>query len=714
MLLGALGAAIALVGAVLAAYYLVDVPDPNKQATSQSNVWQYSDGSVIARTGAVHRNAVPLSGVSKAAQHATLAAEHRNFYEDPAISLPAMARAAMANVTGGARQGGSTITQQYVKNHYLTQEVSFTRKFKEIFIAVKVGQKMSKDDILAGYFNTNYYGRGAYGIQAASQAYYGVDAADLTAGQGAYLATLLNAPSLYDVKKEPRYRDRTLDRWNYVMDGMVSSGWLTPEDRKATQFPEPLDPKPMPGQEGQAGYLVDAARQYLITHGVATEAQLEAGGFQIRTTFDKRRQDHLTQAVQGELGRLSPETRPEDEHVRAGAASVDSGTGNVVALYGGPDYVKQFVNDATRRDVQSGSTFKPFALAAALEEKAKDGHGRPITPSSVFDGNNDFVVPESGYRPGNQGKRSYGQVSVRTAMVRSVNTVFAQLAQDAGLPAVRSTAVALGLPEDTPELAAVPSLPLGVATPSAVDMAGSYATLADHGNRHALRMVDKMTVSGEDRPVPGVSTERAVSARTADTVTDVLRDVVEDPAGTGRAAGAVGRPAAGKTGTTNESKSVWFVGYTPQLSTSVGVFREDPVTHAKLGIESLGGESAGGGTVPARIWAAYTRAALEGEPVEKFKAPEGAVSNPLKGKKKASPPPVRQRTSPPAPTKSRTPPPSPSPPGSSLPAPVKTGPTKSPGQGDPGADPDPTPGGPTRDPGHGGDGPPGHDPSPTP
>ncbi|MFF4369321.1 transglycosylase domain-containing protein [Streptomyces sp. NPDC001594] len=705
----ALGGTLAFIGALVAGYFLVDVPDPNEHATSQGNVWEYADGSVIARTGAVNRNSVPLDAMSKAAQQATLAAEHRDFYKDPAISVPAIARAVAANVTGGTRQGGSTITQQFVKNHYLTQDISLTRKFKELFIAVKVGQRMSKDDILQSYLNTNYYGRGAYGIQAAAQAYYGVNAADLNAEQGAYLATLLNAPALYDVKKNPRYRDRALARWTYVMDGMADKDWLTPAERATARFPEPLDFKPSAGQAGQAGYLIDAARQYLLAHKTVTEAELEAGGFTIRTTFDKRRQDALAQSVTSELGAtLRPDTRKGDENVRVGAASVDNATGNVLAVYGGPDYVKQYVNDATRRDVQAGSTFKPFALAAALEEKAKDGNGRPITPGSLYDGDNGYAVRETGYRPGNQGQRDYGRVSVRRAMVQSVNTVFTQLAQDAGLRNVRGTSVALGLPDDTPELAAVPSLPLGVATPSAVDMAGAYATLANHGLRNAPRMVDRLTAAGADRHVPEVAEERAVSARTADTVTDVLRDVVDDPEGTGRAAKELGRASAGKTGTTNEKKSVWYVGYTPQISTSVALFREAPVTHAKLAMDTLGGESVGGGTLPARIWTAYNRTALEGEPAERFTAPGGVVPDGGQVKKKTGPSggpehkPKRGTTPPeqPAPKRPGGKAPDPqSPPGGKQPPPPPTGspggtPPNDPGKPDPTPDPDPTGGGP--------------------
>ncbi|MFE9560002.1 transglycosylase domain-containing protein [Streptomyces sp. NPDC006487] len=623
LLWGALGGLLLLMGLFGAGYLLVDVPDPNKKAVAESNVWLYQDGSEIGRSGVARRTSVTLAQISKAAQQATLAAEDRSFYTDPAISFSGIGRAALKNLTGGSRQGGSGLTQQYVKNHYLTQETSLTRKFKELFIAVKVNQNMSKDEILQGYLNTSYYGRGAYGIQSAAQSYYGVDARDLTAAQGAYLATLLNAPSRYDVKQSPEYRDRAVARWNYVMDGMRATGAITAEERAAAVFPEPVAPKRDEGMGGQNGYLMQAARDYLVAGGTVTEAELDAGGWRIKTTFDKAKQADLVTAVDKELrSKLKPQSREADRNVRAGAASVENDSGKVVALYGGPDYLKQFVNDATRHDVQAGSTFKPFAYAAALEGNATNSSGQRIGARTRYDGNNGYTSP-SGYAPGNQGGKSYGQISVREAMARSINTVFVQLAADAGLGSVRKAAVAAGLPDTTPELSAVPSLPLGVATPSALDLAGAYATFADRGVRHDPRLVLELSHGEEQRELPEAKSARAFSTETADSVTDVLRSTVNASYGSGRAAQAAGRPAAGKTGTTNEHKSIWFIGYTPELTTSVGVFREEPTSHARQSLSGLGGQSSGGGGFPARVWASYTKAALADTAVKNFRTSSG-------------------------------------------------------------------------------------------
>ncbi|WP_405497538.1 transglycosylase domain-containing protein [Streptomyces sp. NBC_00096] len=622
-----LGGLLLLLGVFAAGYFMVEIPDPNKKATAQSNVWLYEDGSEIGRSGVARRTSVPLADVSRAAQEATLAAEDRTFYTDAAVSFKGLTRAVLNNVTGGSRQGGSGLTQQYVKNQYLTQETSLTRKFKELFIAIKVNQKMSKDEILAGYLNTSYYGRGAYGIQSAAKSYYGVDAKDLTAGQGAYLATLLNAPSLYDVKQNPDYREKSVARWNYVMDGMKAMGAISASERAAATFPEPRAPKHSEGMAGQNGYLMQAARTYLLSSGAVTEAELDTGGWQIKTTFDKKKQADLVTAVDKELrSRLKPKSRSADRDVRAGAASVENDSGKVVALYGGPDYLKQFVSDATRRDVQAGSTFKPFALAAAVEDGATTARGARISPRTLYNGDDSYTAT-NGYAPGNQGGRSYGQVSVREAMGRSVNTVFVQLAEDAGLSAVREAAVSAGLPDATPGLKAVASLPLGVATPSALDLAGAYATFANDGVHHDPRLVLELSHGGQARDLPEPESDRAFSSESAAEVTDVLRSTVDAPYGTGKAAKAAGRPSAGKTGTTNDSKSFWYVGYTPELTTSVGIFREDPSSHAKLSLKGLGGEAGGGGGFPAKVWAAYTKSALAGQPVTSFSAPVTSDGN---------------------------------------------------------------------------------------
>ncbi|KDN85310.1 putative penicillin-binding protein [Kitasatospora cheerisanensis KCTC 2395] len=603
---------------------LVKVPDAHAAATAQSNTWLYSDGSLLARTGQTNRQNVGLDKVSQDAQHAALAAEDRNFYSEGAINIKGMARAAFNTASGGSTQGGSTITQQYVKNAYLNQKQTVSRKVKEVFIAIKVDATQSKDEILSSYLNTSYYGRGAYGIQAAAQAYFGVDASQLNAAQGAYLATLLNAPSAYDVSSATEAgKQKAVARWNYVLDGMVSKKWLGAEERKQLAFPEVLAPKSAPGLSGQAGYLVAAATSYLTENNIVSDAQLAQGGYTITLTVDSKKQQQLQDAVQAQLtDNLKPDSRKVDAAAQAGAVSVDPKTGQVVALYGGADATKHWIDNATRTDYQAGSTFKAIALAAALDSGARTQYGDRISADTVYDGTNRRPVRGAKgvpYAPPNEGERSYGQITLQQATDWSVNSVFAQLAQDTGLEKVRSTAVAMGLPAETPGLKAVPSIPLGAATPSVLELAGVYATLDNDGQQITPWLVKSLESGGEQVALPEHKANQAISKDAARSTTAILRGVIDDQGGTGYRAAALNRPAAGKTGTTDDSKSVWFAGYTPDLVTVVGLFGQDPATGKQVTLDGVGGAgSAAGGRFPAAIWTAYMKSALAGQPVASF------------------------------------------------------------------------------------------------
>ncbi|WP_419666426.1 transglycosylase domain-containing protein [Streptomyces sp. 2-1] len=611
-----------LIGLFALGYYLVKIPAANSAAMKQSNVYLYSDGSQLARDGEVNRENVTLALISKDAQHAVLAAEDRDFYSESAIDPKAMIRAGWNTATGKGKQSGSTITQQYVKNYYLAQEQTVTRKAKEFFIAIKLDREKSKDDILEGYLNTSYFGRNAYGIQAAAQAYYGVDAKDLTVGQGAYLASLLNAPSEFDVVAHPENKPAALARWNYVLDGMVKKKWITASERSGIKFPEPKQTVIAAGMSGQRGYIVKAVNDYLTDNKILDEDELNAGGYRITTTLQKPKQDAFVKAVNDQvMEKLDKKDRKVDNYVRAGGASIDPKTGRVLAMYGGIDYTKQYYNNATRRDYQVGSTFKPFVFTAAVQNDSTTQDGRTITPNTVYDGTNKRPVQgwEGGtYAPENEDQVSYGQISVRTATDKSVNSVYAQMAVDVDPEKVEKTAVGLGIPSDTPDLTASPSIALGPATASVLDMAEAYATLANHGKRGTYTMIDKITKDGSDVvDLPGRKTWQAVSREAADTTTSVLQSVVDG--GTGTAAQAAGRPSAGKTGTAEEDQAAWFAGYTPNLSTVVAIMGQDPDTGAHKSLYgALGQPRINGGGYPAQIWAQYTKAALKGTSAQEF------------------------------------------------------------------------------------------------
>ncbi|KUM74585.1 transglycosylase domain-containing protein [Streptomyces curacoi] len=642
-----LGVCLLGIGGFIALYLYVDVPDNNAAAQAaqrQSNVYKYSDGAVLARDGKVNREIVDLSKVPKKVRYTFVAAENKSFYHDSGIDLKGTARGLLNTLMGKGAQGGSTITQQYVKNYYLSQEQTISRKLKEMVISLKVDRQMSKDDILAGYINTSYYGRGAYGIQAAAQAYYRVDAEKLSVAQGAYLAALLQAPSQYDWHAASDTGKRLVEaRWNYVLDNMVEEGWLDKASRQAMRFRPPLEPKPTAGLAGQKGYLVELANQQLIDQLVKqegiprsqAEAEVVDQGWTITLNIDKKKQAQLEKAVKAQLtSKLDPKKRKVDANVQAGAVSVDPKTGKVVALYGGVDYFKHYTSNATRADYQPASTFKPVILAAALEENAQTQDGKPITANTIYDGTSKRPVVDNGskvgFAPENEDDRNYGDITVQTAMNKSVNSVFAQMGVDVGMKNVLDVAGKLGM--DTTNLQAVPAQTLGTMGASPLQMAGVYATLDNHGKQVTPSIIKTAEHNSKAVTMPDPIGEQVISREAADSVTSVLTGVVDD--GTAQQAVANnpkrdGQKVAGKTGTSDDNKSAWFTGYTPDLVTSVGLFGEDEKTRAQTKMYGAGGEErVNGGGFPAEIWAAYMFGVTNGDAEFDLDTDQGAAVQP--------------------------------------------------------------------------------------
>ncbi|MEU6401462.1 transglycosylase domain-containing protein [Streptomyces sp. NPDC046985] len=629
-------------------YMTVNVPEGNAVAQQESNVYKFSDGSLLARKGTVNRESVSLDKVPKDVQHTFVAAENKTFYHDSGVDLRGTARGLLNTLSGKGAQGGSTITQQYVKNYYLSQDQTVTRKLKELVISLKVDQKLSKDDILAGYVNTSYYGRGAYGIQAAAQAYYRTDASKLTVEQGAYLAALLQAPSQYDwAAATPTGKRLVQARWNYVLNNMVQQHWLDPGKRQAMKFPVPKDPKGAPGLEGQKGYLIDLAnkqleKQLMKEEGV-TQAQAEAEvvdrGWTITLNIDKTKQAALEAAVKRQLtDKLDPKKRKVDGDVQAGAVSVDPKTGEIVALYGGKDYFEHYYDNAARQDYQPASTFKPVILAAAVEQSARTQEGLPITADTRYDGTSGRQVVDHGakvgFGPPNEDDQDYGDITVQTAMNKSVNSVFAQMGVDVGMRNVMGVADKLGM--DTQGMQAVPAQTLGSMGASPLEMAGIYATLDDHGKKVTPTVVAKAENKTRSVKMPDPIGGQVISREAADTVTSVLTGVVDD----GTAKTSVrdnpmrdGQQVAGKTGTSDEDKSAWFTGYTPDLVTSIGLFGENAKSHAHTTLSGATGQLPGSGRVngggyPAQIWAAYTFGVMDGPGRFDLETKQGAAVEP--------------------------------------------------------------------------------------
>ncbi|WP_233517651.1 transglycosylase domain-containing protein [Geodermatophilus marinus] len=648
-------------------YATTEVPDPGSVQNAQTTVVYYADGTTeMARLGAENRTNVSLEEVSEPARQAILAAENRNFYNDPGISATGIVRAAWNNLTGGSTQGGSTITQQYVKNAFLTADQTFSRKFQELFLAIKLDNQYSKDEILENYLNTIYFGRGAYGIEAAANTFFGVPASELTAEQGAVLAVLVRSPSTYDPEANP---EGAQDRWELVLDAMVEEGWMEPAARESAAYPPVL---PKTGSSlgipaGPEGLVVQRAIGELEAKGY-TEQQIRAGGLRITTTVDKAAQDAAIAAV-------TDVTAGEPENLREALVAIDPTTGAVRAYYGGPSGTG---NDYAQAQRQPGSSMKPYVLATALEQG--------ISVTSRRDGSSPQEFPDREAPVRNSGGVSCGACTLVEAMTRSLNTTFYGLAYEVGPQNVRETALAA---TDLPETWAGGPLEGNTTLANAdgdtgsaigigeyemrpIDQAHGFATFAAGGVERDPYFVARVTdtegaVLLEYGGDPG---EQVMSADIANDVTYALEGV----AGYSKRSLSGGREVASKTGTqglnSEDNSDAWMVGYTPSLSTAVwmGTDGREPIVNSD-------GAIVYGSGLPGAIWQRFMDTALEGTPEEDL--PNRPVIRGDKGDR-GVPAPAPVTTQAPAPTTTEAPEPveteAPEPVETEAPAPTTTQP----------------------------------------
>ncbi|MFI8963250.1 transglycosylase domain-containing protein [Streptomyces sp. NPDC053493] len=651
-----------LMGAATIAYAMVGMPDVALSAKQQNNVFYWADGTQMAATGGdVNRQIIGIEQIPIAMQEAVVSAENKTFWTDSGIDPMGIGRAVWNMAKGGQTQGGSTITQQYVKNNRLDdQSQTLTRKVKELFISMRVGNEMDKRDIMAGYLNTSYYGRGAYGIQAAARAYFGKDAKNLNPSECALLASVLKGATYYDPAGYPeidpeatpeKNTARAQLRWKWILDEMVNDGKLKPAERaKYTEFPTTKKRSQGAQLGGQIGYLVRTAEANFLNNndrGI-TAQQLAKGGFEIHTTFKKDKVKALETAVSKVRKEyIDPKKRPDtDTDVQFGGASVDAASGAIVAIYGGEDATKHFTNNADQTGAQVGSTFKPFVLAAAMRDGVRDPKGPEVQDASTrtivdpdksrYNGQNKLVVKrwdrsiwrdENGneWLQTNDDNASYKNISLREAMEHSANSPYVQLGMDVGIDKVRKAAMDAGLLESSLVKSNVPSFSLGISSPSAIRMAGSYATFANQGEQNDPFSVTKVMQRGEVIYEHKAAPKRAFSTAVASNVTDVLKSVVKN--GTGKKAALDDREAAGKTGTTDGNNSAWFVGYTPQLSTAIDMYRfSDDDTKKNRKFESMYGTGnqpkIHGNSFPSRIWHDYMTEALKNTEPKSFPEPE--------------------------------------------------------------------------------------------
>ena len=584
----------------------------------ETSVVYARDGSVLDTFHAeVNRSLVRFNQVPTDVVNAVLDTEDDRFWQEGGVNIQATLRALLRNAgSGQVNQGGSTITQQLVKNTLLTSEKSINRKLKEAVLAMRLNGQLTKTDILERYLNTVYFGNGAYGIGAAAEAYFGVDVSKLTLVQGAFLAGMIRNPDGYDPLRFPK---QSKARRDFVLDRLVARGDLaaaSAEGLKHTPLPTATFQQVQP--DNIDSYFVEEVKQRLLNDpqlGSTAQQRYNAlfrGGLKIYTTLDPAMQAAAKQSVADNL--------PTDGGKWTTAlVSVDSATGAVRALIGGPGFTQSQYRIATQGvGRQPGSSFKPIVLATALEQG--------YSPYAGVDGSGpcSFRTGYSTYYTAHNAEGSSGYTNLTNATAASINCAYARLGLDVGLPNVAAMAKRLGV---TTPLTPLPSMSIGSEEVRPIDMAGVYATFADDGMHHTPYLVDKiLDRNGKLVLTGGDKGTQVLSPQIARQEVQVLRAVTQY--GTGTTAALSDRPTAGKTGTTDIFSNAWFDGFTPQLTTVVWV--GSPIGNVPM--YSVGGKSASGNylyyrtvfgaTYPSMIWHQFMEAALQGQPVIPFTAPD--------------------------------------------------------------------------------------------
>lgn len=611
---GALGT-----GMFVSAYLSTDVPENLEAVNQQATTVYYADGRKIGTFAEYKRELVEYESLPPYVGNAVVASEDATFWTNSGVDPKGMVRALYNNLKGGARQGASTLTQQYVERTRLDTTTDYAGKIREAIIAMKIARTEPKADVLEGYLNTIYWGRGMYGIETASQEYFGHPAAELTYSEAALLAGIIPSPVNWDPSVDLEQAEA---RWGRSLDRMHEQGYITDDEYKSAEFPKFREKKEVTNtQGGQRGYILQAVRKELIASGQFTEEMLDTRGLKITTTIKPKLQKAAVDVVK---------SLPDDAHknVRASIVSIDPRNGRVLALYGGADYVKQNLNTATGDDAQAGSTFKPFTLIGALEKKHQlnevfDGNspGHPVDPET----GEPWVDSESGepWEPDNFGFQDYGQIDLVKATANSVNSTYAQLNLDIGPETTAEVAHRAGIREET-DIPNVPSNVLGTASVYPIDLARAYSTIAAQGYKTTPHVVAKVeTLAGDQVYEEDTSQEKVFDADVMAATTYAMTKVVEE--GSGEPAQELGRPVAGKTGTSQENKSAWFAGFIPQMTTVVGLRQYADLDLAKgimegsAPIDPFGPyEQITGGSWPVRAWTDFMQIATEGMDVENF------------------------------------------------------------------------------------------------
>ena len=591
-----LGLIIAGLGTFLVAYAALTVPQADQVALAQTTTVYYADGTTeMGRMSQVNRKIIDASTLPDYVAHAVVASEDRTFYTNSGVDLKGIGRALVNNIRGGARQGASTLTQQYVERYYVGETTGYVGKAKEAILALKINREQSKDQIIGNYLNTIYFGRGAYGIEAASQAYFGHEAKDLTLSEAAMIAGIIPAPSAWDPAVD---EEKARSRWTRVINLMVEDGWISQADANAAEFPKTIDPDTLggPTMEGPTGYLMEQIRTELAQEGGFTADQLATGGYRIISTIDKEKQDQAVDAAEY----MYTVRGWNEDSMHVALTSLDPATGEIVAEYGGKDYLKRQQNGATQDIMAAGSTFKPFALIAHAEQ------GGSIY--DTYDGSSPKTFSGLARPVSNDWGVSWGRQNLVNATKNSINTVFVGLNQEVGSATTKQVAIELGIPEDTNGLDDSLLNVLGFAAPHNIDLAHAYSTIASGGQRtkpHIVREVQNSDGSKVFQTT--VNPKQVFDTKTMSTVLPALQAVTAS-GGTAEAAAVLKQDSGGKTGTSEEQKTAQFVGFTPSLVTAVSMYQLDE-NGSPVSLTNIGGLGQfHGGDWPVTVWVRYMKA----------------------------------------------------------------------------------------------------------
>lgn len=590
-----LAAITGVAGCVFVKRLAADLPDLSQGAAplAETSIIYDRNGAVLVELHAEqNRTYVPLANIPVQLRQGVIATEDQRFYEHEGVDPLGIARALWVNVTQGKRHGGSTITQQYVVNTFIQREDSITRKIKEAMLAYELETSFTKDEILEKYLNTIYFGHGAYGVQAAAETYFGKDVGALTTAECALIAGIIRSPGTYSPRND---ESAAIDRRATVLGQMLELGFIDQQTHDAA-VNEPITlaaPKPT---NTAAPYFVEWVKQDLIER-FGPDAVFK-GGLRVKTTIDPKMQSAAERAIASVLDRADDPS--------AAIVAVDPGTGQVLAMVGGKDFNTQQFNIAVQGLRQPGSSFKTFVLASALENG--------VSPEKPYESRAaQFTIP-GGQVWKVTGSSAGGPMRLRTATEKSINSVYAQVILEVGADAVAETAARMGI---TTPIKAVPAIALGSQEVTPLEMASAYGTLANAGvHVPAHGIVEVTDASGEVLFTPDVSGTKALSPAVAYLVTDILKGVITK--GTGTAA-KIGRPAAGKTGTTQAYRDAWFVGYTPELAAAVWMGYPE----AQKEMTNVHGKKVTGGSFPAQIWAAFMKEALKDVKASEFTRPSG-------------------------------------------------------------------------------------------